>query len=602
MDTILSIVTGFGLRVFLGGLEEPLGRTSPALLGLWEGAVVHHLSNHGNSFDHYLAYGLRIVVDLFFTQNISRMIVVLLWTALGMVASEVINPTSHSESKRRHRSTRSRSTPTHIRVYQPPATPQLPPNPQTSTPLRIPPRDLTQHTRMTPASRPPSPPSFFLEGESETNSNSPRPQYLPSVFAGEASNSNTTSPNYVLLPTPPSTLASDMVDAAEDNTPFPRRLSPIHEVSSVENFIPDDAGAEHLVPGHFNGYERSIASHAPSITTAAPLPVPNSTIRYVQTNWTQPSVLPEDEDEDGLYAPSVTTAPPIPVPNSSIRYNQAAEEPPTPSEPDELRTPGAPKWDLTDNDELRTPIAQPIRELSPLFSDQQLPPEFNATRVVPPVVESIIVETAPLPIPVPIPTIAPNSPNVKPASPPAPVIVAVVPVPAPATVVEAEPSKPAPASTVEYLSQPIEDPVPDLDKLSETESVQTETDETSVISAISTRVPAKLASRAEMLRNKAREEEQARLRLKNELQAASNEARIKDALFLRADIKESEVRARKLHESAARRFYMGRFIRCCFYEILSTNNNIMNTTQRTTSPEGRKQLMFMDYVLLKRSK
>jgi hypothetical protein len=596
MDTILSIVTGFGLRLFLGGLEEPLGRTSPALLGLWEGAVVHHLSSDPQSFDHYLAYGLRIVVDLFFTQSISRMVVVLLWTALGMVASEAVNPTPLKGSKRRHRSNRSRSVPTHIRVYQPPATPQpqLQPNPQTSTPLNFPPRDLTQPIRMTLPSRPPSPPSFFLEGESETNSNSPKPRYLQSVFAGEASASNSPSPKYVLLPTPPSTLVSEGRDVLEDTTHPPRRLSPIHEVSSIENFNPDesDPKVDHLsIPGRYNGYERSVASHAPSIATAAPLPVPNSTIRYIQTNWAQQSLLLEDEDEDsdGIYAPSVTTAAPLPVPNASTRYNQVAEGPPTPSEPDELRTPNATKWDLTDNDELRTPFAPPRRELSPLFSDQQLPPDFGATKVVPPAVETIIVEAPPMPVPITIPPVVSGSVDVKPTLPVAEAAVA------------AAPPNPVAASTVEYLSQTIEDPIPDVDKLSETESLQTETDATSVMSVISTRIPTKLSSRAELLRVKAREEEKARLRLKTELQVASNEARIRDALFLRADIRESEVRARKLHESAARRFFMGRFIRYSFYEFISTNNNIMNAMQQTTSPEGRKRLMFMDYVSLKRS-
>ncbi|KAF8222945.1 hypothetical protein L208DRAFT_999759, partial [Tricholoma matsutake] len=84
MDVFIAIVAGLAFRLVLNNLHGPIAPLSPALLGLCEGALVHYLPNRtSNSFlDHYLAYGLRIVVDLFFTENVSRMFLVLLWTAL----------------------------------------------------------------------------------------------------------------------------------------------------------------------------------------------------------------------------------------------------------------------------------------------------------------------------------------------------------------------------------------------------------------------------------------------------------------------------------------------------------------------------------------
>ncbi|KAG6902752.1 hypothetical protein C0995_011900 [Termitomyces sp. Mi166 len=69
MDVLLSIATGLALRLFLNSLDDSLGRLGPVLVGLWEGAVVHHLST-SSLLDHYLAYALRVAVDFYFTYNL----------------------------------------------------------------------------------------------------------------------------------------------------------------------------------------------------------------------------------------------------------------------------------------------------------------------------------------------------------------------------------------------------------------------------------------------------------------------------------------------------------------------------------------------------
>lgn len=524
MDVLLSILTGLGLRIFLGGLDEALGKVSPALLGLWEGAAIHHLSNSNkpSSSDQYLAFALRLAVDLVLTGNLQRMFIVLLWTTLGAVAAESVKPARYYESKRERRRRSSRSVPARVRVYHSPITPQLSQTPLAHTPpSRPPPRDISP--QLSP-SRPPSHPSFFLDGESDISSNSPQLHYLPSVF--DEGESDSPLPKPVLLPTPPATLVPEGRDANNDSR---FRLSTIEELSGEES-----SRIDHLaIPGGHNAFSRP-TSYAPSVaTSAAPIPVPNSTIRYIQRNVSHQSLVDNSDLED-MYAPLAdATSAPLPVPNPGTQYVQPSSwRPRTPSEPDELMTPQATNWDLTDHDELRTP-SKPSKELSPLFSDQHMLPDFSSAKPVEP-------PTMPIPVP---------------ASPPPPQAPAVISSTITSTTVVAPSNVPTPA--VEYFSPAVpngSELSPDVDKMSEAESAQTETDATSVITI---RNAAQLYSKAELLRKLAREKEIDRLRLVDQLTVATNQARIKDVLFLREEIRLAEIDARKLHERAARRFYKG---------------------------------------------
>jgi len=531
------MVIGIGVRLLLSSVDDSLEQISLALLGLWEAVVMQH------SPDHYLAYALRILVDLFLTANPHRLIITLAWTAVGFVVAEMIRPT------RRRRRLPSRKVP-HVRAYHPPVTTV----PVTST-------NNQQRHAVTPSldpNRPGSPPSFFLEGdESAINPNSPSfvPRYLPSALG---SNESDSPPLDQILPTPPATLVTDGSREGD----IRQYLPPIFEAS--EEGSASNEGSNHHQPRfheHQLMFGQPRASFAPSVTTtAAPLTIPNPTMHHNNAD------IAQNEDHDDLYLPSVAPLP-VPIPTT--------QRPATLSEPDELRTPNPANWELADQDELSTPIG-PTTKLSPLFSDNGVLPDTPSAPI------------QMLDIPFDDPAASSSTPHAGPSG--------------------SAHTKPRPA--VEYSSSQAIDkgsPEPDTDKLSEAESsLQTETDATSVISI---RNSAQLYAVAELFRTKAREKEMDRVRLKQELSLAESEARIKDVLFLREDIRLAEIEARKLHERAVRRFYKGAFDMRFNINLHAENVMIVNwpfvlfsrvfSLQLETRPISHKQSTSMAFAWLK---
>lgn len=467
MDVPISIATGLGLRLLLVGIDKH-GRVSPALLGLWEGVVVRYLTTKSTSPDHYLAYGLRLLLDLLFTGSLSRMTVTLVCTAIGMVVFEAAAPSParwhRTKRERHHRPTH--SMPPKIRAHRAPSASHLeqPPlhEPSSSPDEATRPRSLTP---LFPPNRAPSPPSFFLEGSSEGNS---------------------TPPKHVHLPTPPATAVTDGYDDQEGSAESQHRLSTIEEMDTG-NITPE----EELKVDH-PSLDAPNAPHSIS-TTQIPLPIPNiGTVRGAPVNWI-PITL--NEPSDGLRTP-----------------NAAQEE----------------LSDHGDSDKLRTPTA-PTRQLSPLLPIRYLRPNFAGERSTQPVASGPA-----------IPSTLDNSTTdilVPPAVQHAgfPILLALLTAP----------------TTVVPSSAP-EEPVPD-DGVSAAESLQTQTNASTIVSA---RNPAVLYSRADLLRQQARDEEKERSRLAGELKIAESESRVRDAFLLRGEIKDSEARAKKLHERAAKRYYL----------------------------------------------
>ncbi|KAG5647057.1 hypothetical protein DXG03_001427 [Asterophora parasitica] len=599
MDVLFSIVTGLGLRFFLEG--QPLGRLAPILLGLCEGAAVHHLSNANSvpsASDHYLAYALRVAVDLYFTANLQRTFVVLLWTLLGALASETMNP-SRSRSPRERRRRSSRSVPAaRVRHYQPTLTPASQGSRSTVVPI-------ISSTPAVRPSRPPSPPSFFLEGESETNSNSPHPHYLPSAFDGRE-NSDSPPPKPVLLPTPPATHVPDG-RAVRAGPSSEHRLSTIEE-HSIEGQSSGNEGSRHDslgFPGGHIGFTRTLASYAPSYapsaTSVPPLPIPNSTIRYIQTSVNRASPAAELELDD---APSVA---PLPVPNAGTTY---LREEYSSDGGDPLQTPQtrAARWELTDNDELMTPPGHGARELSPLVLERNLFPAFG----------SVLTSEHPTFQP-PVFTAPATMKSTTATAPMTTTTTATVAAAAGSSDARGQEAAP---EAVEYPSTAARDAAPDLDadhlatfpdqepkssyptpdaspttyrfddrrqqdqqheydlgtgfqqqqsapdpshnqhdddqqqhEFDLEEEAETETDAASVISSAPARA---MYARAEALRTEARAAEAEFDRLRGQLDEATYQARVRDVLFLKEEMREAEKRATRLHERAARRFIMAR--------------------------------------------
>jgi hypothetical protein len=134
MDNIGAIGVGLGLRAVL---DLVAGRSfvSSAFIGLWEGVVLNHfLAKYPSSMDPYLAFGFRLFVDVMFTASATRMLIVVLWTSLGVLLADVVIQITKDYRFRRlwrktqqklpiassRRPSSSRSLPSRVRFYENP--------------------------------------------------------------------------------------------------------------------------------------------------------------------------------------------------------------------------------------------------------------------------------------------------------------------------------------------------------------------------------------------------------------------------------------------------------------------------------------------------
>ena len=89
MESIYAIAFGLGLRTLVDAVSQDLKLTG-SLIGLWEGVItLHFLKKMPKSSDPYIAYGVRVFIDFLFTESIERMVLVLIWTAFGLVLADV---------------------------------------------------------------------------------------------------------------------------------------------------------------------------------------------------------------------------------------------------------------------------------------------------------------------------------------------------------------------------------------------------------------------------------------------------------------------------------------------------------------------------------
>ncbi|KAF8902892.1 hypothetical protein CPB84DRAFT_1775126 [Gymnopilus junonius] len=254
MDVALSIIAGLGLRmfvIFVTGANSS-NKLTIAVLGLWEGVVLHQLSGRSPSsnLDHFLAYGLRLTVDFLVSKNLQRIAMMVLWSVLGTFTSEALVP--HSSLRvdilreqdrikgRRHR--HSRSIPGAVPILSTPLPPRVraykPPDPDQAqasiTPFLSvePPPDSS--TPIFPFERPPTPPSFFLQ-ENTSASPSPKPVQLQLQTDGLTSRD-------ILPVRPRSGLASILDHSPNSSSPLhiPRHLPTPPDSAQTESAAPSD--------------------------------------------------------------------------------------------------------------------------------------------------------------------------------------------------------------------------------------------------------------------------------------------------------------------------------------------------------------------------
>ncbi|TFK53722.1 hypothetical protein OE88DRAFT_1273703 [Heliocybe sulcata] len=90
MENLFAIGLGLGLRVVVDAASRHNVKLTGTLVGLWEGAVLHHfLDRTPRSWDPYVAFGTRLFVDLLVTMNVARLAIVLLWASLTMMLAEL---------------------------------------------------------------------------------------------------------------------------------------------------------------------------------------------------------------------------------------------------------------------------------------------------------------------------------------------------------------------------------------------------------------------------------------------------------------------------------------------------------------------------------
>ncbi|KAI6157644.1 hypothetical protein BKA82DRAFT_4059663 [Pisolithus tinctorius] len=89
MESVLAIGVGLGLRMVVDAATDD-HKVGGVLVGLWEGVVLNHfVRKMPRSFDPYIALAFRVFVDFLFTQSLSRMALVALWTVVGMLLADI---------------------------------------------------------------------------------------------------------------------------------------------------------------------------------------------------------------------------------------------------------------------------------------------------------------------------------------------------------------------------------------------------------------------------------------------------------------------------------------------------------------------------------
>lgn len=102
MDNLFAIGFGLGLRFVIDNVTHHDFKLTSILVGLWEGVVtLHFLRKMPRSLDPYIAYATRLLVDFLVTENLSRLILVVVWTGLGMILADITPAIWHDVGGRR---------------------------------------------------------------------------------------------------------------------------------------------------------------------------------------------------------------------------------------------------------------------------------------------------------------------------------------------------------------------------------------------------------------------------------------------------------------------------------------------------------------------
>lgn len=102
MDSIFAIGAGTALRFVVDTVARNNIKLTGSIIGLWEGVVLlHFLQKMPYSFDPYVGYAVRLFIDFLVTESITRLLLVVVWTGLGMVLADIAPSIWHETGMRR---------------------------------------------------------------------------------------------------------------------------------------------------------------------------------------------------------------------------------------------------------------------------------------------------------------------------------------------------------------------------------------------------------------------------------------------------------------------------------------------------------------------
>ncbi|KAH9947001.1 hypothetical protein B0H21DRAFT_692839 [Amylocystis lapponica] len=373
MDNIFAIGVGLVLRAVIDNVTHHNFRVNGSLVGLWEGAVLHHfLGKFPSSFDPYVAFGFRLFVDLLFTESLTQTTIVILWTGLGMVLSDVsVDVWADKRIRRVWR---------RVRPYVPSflLSTSSPPSRSTSRVqfFEVPSSSSTTTARSPGAPRPPRPPhpppvatnrrvstrpipgSFSEHSEAETEVSQARQQArTPSELEYISLPVIPDTPGGEYPPVVPARATSDVSapsdvsdnpvpsDASGLTTPLDGRSPRIAVRSPLDNYsgltTPADArspqtGGEALPPVAVYDLDEKGRSHSPTTnaTELAPIPIP---LRPMTTHDNASTATLRADVKDPLPSPGIPPPegqmPNIPGPEDAEGTGAIRDPPPVYEEP-----------------------------------------------------------------------------------------------------------------------------------------------------------------------------------------------------------------------------------------------------------------------------
>ncbi|KZP16569.1 hypothetical protein FIBSPDRAFT_1047489 [Athelia psychrophila] len=524
MDSLYAIGLGLGLRVIVDILSQGNLKIGGTVVGLWEGVVLYHfMGKMPRSSDPYIAYGFRLFVDLVVTESLAKTGIVMLWTGLGVLLSDV-GPVAWKDLEMRR---------TYKRYLV-----QLPSVPK----VGIPSQRVVQ---------------FW---------DSPTPSSAVSEVASEVASDFTVDSPTTVLPIPPP--RSRAVQRPITPPTSPRPPYPLPRTTKSRPSPPPGA-----LPGIWSETESIISASGLTSPSASDSGTATPVMTYI------PEIADEDNtseiqnaagivsvlmDADGVTvtADAATNASGelTPTRNSVSGRGSTRDSTFEGTRNSTLEDTRNSTLESTRNSTLESThdsLGFPTTHAFEVVEREEAQPDFESLASIPDAEASTVSLLLPIAAPSAESTFSPIPPHPVPAvpifnfTPPVFIEHELPPIP------EDEASIPLPPSDGMTFPPPSDEW--DRDRLSVTSfpNRNSFSSEITLPETVLAGTRDSLINHADLLREKAEEEDKIRSHLVNDRKRLEAMGDVKGAFLLRADIEEAEARAKKFHDQAERRYFTG---------------------------------------------